>query len=217
LCQAAADAPINGRIDVGVAAKLKQKQLILMSKIKNNPILQKVSGMLGETIVFRQGPTGPVMANAPKKPTSVHENQVAARERFLDAVQYAKRQTAKDDVKAMYATGITKKLPSAYQVAVTDYLTVPRIKQIDADAYLGGAGQPINVHASDDFRVASVAVLIKSAAGEDIERGQAIMAEDMRDVWVYTTTLGNPSFTGSAITTTVKDIAGNTAVRTLTL
>ena len=177
-----------------------------MSKIKNNPILQKVAGMLGETIVFRRGPTGPVMANAPRKRESIHENQIAARERFLDAVQYAKRQTAKDEVKAMYAAAITRKLPSAYQVAVTDYLSVPRIRQIDADDYLGAPGQAINVHASDDFRVDSVAVVIKSAAGEEIERGQAIMAEDKRDVWIYTTTAPNASLTGSVVTVTVKYI-----------
>ncbi|MEJ1241441.1 hypothetical protein WBG78_25060 [Chryseolinea sp. T2] len=188
-----------------------------MSKIKNNPILQKVTGMLGETIVFRRGPTGPVMANAPKKPESLHANQVAARDRFLDAVQYAKRQTAKDEVKAMYATGISRRLPSAYQVAVTDYLSVPKIKQIDADAYQGGPGQVINVHASDDFKVDSVAVVIKSAAGEEIERGQAMLTEDKRDVWLYTTTSATPLLAGTTVTVSVRDIPGNLAIRTLTL
>lgn len=188
-----------------------------MSKIKNNPILQKVTGMLGETIVFRQGPTGPVMANAPRKRDSIHENQIAARDRFLDAVQYAKRQTARAEVKAMYAAAITRKLPSAYQVAVTDYLSVPKIKQIDADGYVGVPGEVIYVHASDDFRVDSVAVLIKSGAGEEIERGQAIMADDIRDVWIYTTTAGNASLAGSIVMVTVKDIPGNVVVRTLTL
>lgn len=187
-----------------------------MSKIGNNPILQKVSGKLGNTIVFRQGPHGPVMANVPKKPESVHAVQIAIRERFLDAVQYAKRQVAKDDVKALYATGISKKKNSAYQVAVSDYLGAPKIKQIDADAYRGAAGKAIQVYASDDFKVASVAVVITSAAGEEIERGEATVAMDLRDVWVYTTTSENPSFAGSSITATVKDIPGNTTVRTLT-
>lgn len=188
-----------------------------MAKIKNNPILQKVSGMLGDTIVFRSGPTGPVMANAPKKPASVHPNQVASRDRFRDAVHYAKRQTAKDEVKAMYAAKKTRKLPSAYQVAVTDYLRVPKINQIDADEYRGGLGEVINVHANDDFKVASVAVVINSAAGEEIERGQAVTAEEIRDVWIYTTTSDNPSLVGTTVTVTVRDIPGNVAIRTLTL
>ncbi|MEJ1237918.1 hypothetical protein WBG78_07315 [Chryseolinea sp. T2] len=187
-----------------------------MSKIGNNPILQKVSGKLGNTIVFRQGPTGPIMANVPKKATSVHEKQIVVRERFLDAVQYANRQMLKDDVKAMYATGISKKKPSAYQVAVSDYLGAPKIKQIEADAYRGDPGKTIYVYASDDFRVASVAVVITSAAGEEIERGEAVLSTDLRDVWIYTTTASVSAFAGTVVSATAKDIPGNATLRTLT-
>lgn len=214
LCQAAAEHLINGRIDTGVAAKLTNK---FMPKIGNNPILKKVSGMLGDTIVFRQGPDGPIMANAPKKPKTVNQAQIALRERFLNAVQYGRRQMTKPEAKALYETGVDRKRKSAYTVAVSDYLAAPQIKQIDTDQYQGVIGQSINVHAADDFKVASVLVVIQTATGTEIERGEATLSEELRDVWIYTTKAENISLTDTLITVTAKDIPGNVVKQSLTL
>lgn len=188
-----------------------------MSKIGNNPLLKKVSGKLGDTIVIRSTPNGPVMANAPKKPTTKTAKQTAVRKRFLDAIRYGKRQIAKDDVRAIYKTGVTAKLASAYTVAVSDFLKAPVVQQIDADQYTGAAGQLIRVHASDDFKVLSALVVIKSATGEEIERGEATVSADLTDVWIYTTTAQNPAPAGSTVTATVKDIPGNSATLSVTL
>lgn len=188
-----------------------------MSKLGNNLVLKKATGKLGDLIVFRQGPHGPVISSAPKKPANVHEKQVAIRERFLNAVQYAQRQMAKPESKALYEAGVNKKLLSAYQVAVTDYLNAPRIKQIDVEGYSGDAGQSIHVHATDDFSVASVTVIIRNAAGEQIERGTATLSTDLGNVWVYTTTASIGSFEGATITVNVKDNPGNAVTQTLTL
>jgi len=38
-----------------------------MSKINNNPLLNGVSGMLGDVVVYRQVRGGVIMANKPKK------------------------------------------------------------------------------------------------------------------------------------------------------
>src|SRR5690242_13737742 len=117
-----------------------------MPKIGNNPILKKVSGMLGDTVVFRQGPEGTVMSNAPKKPAFLSDAQVALRSRFMSAVNYGRRSMLKPEVQAMYETGMDRKRKSPYTVAVSDYLSVPKIHQIDAKRYLGGIGQPVHVH-----------------------------------------------------------------------
>jgi hypothetical protein len=187
-----------------------------MSKIGNNPILQKVSGKLGDTIVFRQGPHGPVMANAPKKRISMHPSQVALRTRFLEAVHYSRRQMTKPEVKALYETAVNKRQNSPYLVALTDYMSVPKIQQIDAESYHGAAGHAIHVYASDDFKVTSVTLVITNAAGQEIERGEATLSEDSRDVWIYTTTAENIPLTGTTVTASVKDIPGNVVSRTLT-
>lgn len=188
-----------------------------MPKIGNNPILKKVSGMLGDTVVFRQSADGPVMANAPKKPTSVNAAQVALRTRFLNAVHYGRRQMLKPEVKALYETGVDRKRKSPYTVAVTDYLSVPKITQIDTTQYLGQIGQPVNVFATDDFKVQSVQVSIQDSTGEEIEAGEATASEELLDVWIYTTKAANISLTGTMITVTVRDIPGNVVTQTLTL
>lgn len=187
-----------------------------MARINNNPILQKVSGILGETLVIRQTPNGPVLANAPRKPEKYHPVQIAAQNRFRDATKYANIEKVKDSSRAMYATGITKKKTSVYQVAVTDYMKAPEISRIETDEYRGRAGDEIFVYATDDFRVASVTVVITNAAGEEIERGEAVFSERLRDLWTYTTRSDIPSLAGTAITATAKDIPGNAAIRTFT-
>ncbi|MGC3944195.1 MAG: hypothetical protein QM762_06700 [Chryseolinea sp.] len=187
-----------------------------MAKIRNNPILQKVTGVLGKTIVFRQTVNGPVMANAPKKPDVYHPTQIALQNRFRDATQYANCQKVNDDARAMYATGIGKKRNSVYQVAVADYLKAPEVKRITTDDYWGNIGNEIFIYATDDFSVASVLVVITSSAGDEIERGQAVLSELLRNTWIYTTTSSNQTIAGTAITATAKDIPGNTAIRTFT-
>ncbi|MGC3947742.1 MAG: hypothetical protein QM762_25100 [Chryseolinea sp.] len=188
-----------------------------MPKVGNNPILKKVSGMLGDTIVFRQGPDGTVMSNAPKKSGILTDAQITLRSRFMSAVNYGRRSMQKPDVLAMYEAGVDRKRKSAYTVAVSDYLSVPRIHQIDAKRYLGAVGQEVHVHASDDFRVQTVEVAIQNAAGAVVEQGEANLSEELHQVWIYIAKTENISLAGTIITVTARDIPGNVATQALKL
>ncbi|MEJ1240660.1 hypothetical protein WBG78_21125 [Chryseolinea sp. T2] len=187
-----------------------------MPKIRNNPILQKVTGTLGETVVIRQTKNGPVMANAPSKPEKYHPTQIASQNRFRHAKNYGNNSKVNESLRAMYATGITKKKNSVYQVALTDYMKAPEIRRIETDEYRGQPGNEIFIYAIDDFRVTSVTVVIISAAGKEIERGEAVLSERVRDFWIYTTRSEISSLAGTAITATAKDTPGNSATRTFT-
>jgi hypothetical protein len=188
-----------------------------MAKANNNPLLKGVSGKLGDTFVIRQTRNGTVLVNVPAKCKSVGKVQLALRARFMEAVDYSRRQMKTPRVKAMYATRITKKKNSAYTVAVADYLTFPKIKQIALDDYTGGVVQPLHIFASDDFRVESVTVVIKNATGEEIERGQATLSANGRDYWIYTSTKPNPSPMGSQVSVSVKDFPGNVTTQIVTV
>lgn len=188
-----------------------------MAKAKNNPILQKVSGPLGETIVFRRTVHGTVMANAPRKPVKYHPVQLALQGQFRDGVKYANRAKVHDEARAIYATGITRTNRSVYQVALTDYLKAPEIRRIVTDEYKGRTGDVIYVYASDNFRVSAVSVVITNSVGEEIEQGDAVLSEVLRNVWIYTITSDNRSLEAKFITAKARDIPGNVAMRTLTL
>jgi len=92
----------------------------------------ELSWMLGGIVSIRKVGGRVVVTNRPKrklnKPT---DKQEAFQEKFQDAVQYASRQIARADSKALYATGITTRKRSAYVVAVSDYLSAPNVRSID--------------------------------------------------------------------------------------
>lgn len=188
-----------------------------MPILENNLAVTGASGKLANQLVYRKTKFGLIVAGKPKKAATTGPIQLALRSKFSDAVYYAKRQLSKPEVLALYQTGITRNKGSAYVVAVSDYLSAPKIAQIDAEQYRGSVGQPVYVHASDDFRVTSVSIVIKSAAGQEIERGEAMLNPDMRDAWIYATTVDNPLLEGTSITVVAKDVANNATTETLTL
>src|SRR6478736_6816710 len=118
-----------------------------MTKIKNNPLLKGASGMLGDVVVYRQVRGGVIMANRPKTTGNVTANQLAVREKFKKAANYAKKQIAVPASKAEYEAKITEKLNSAYAVAVKDFLTAPSVDQVDFSGYTGKVGDKILVQA----------------------------------------------------------------------
>ncbi|MEO5980003.1 MAG: hypothetical protein ABIS36_23250 [Chryseolinea sp.] len=188
-----------------------------MSKIENNPLFKGVSGKLGDVIVIRQSQRGIVMANKPRKAKTVTESQLARRSTFQDASHYALRQLAKPEARALYESRVNIYKNSAYLVAISDYLSLPKVQLIDTESYTGAVGQSINVKATDDFQVTTVSVVIKSASGVELERGQATLSIDLRDQWVYTTTAVNATLVGSTVTASATDLAGNTTSKVSTL
>jgi len=160
-----------------------------------------------------------VMANKPKKSSKkVTESQLVVRDRFAEASFYAREQMSRPESLAIYKTGVTPKLNSAYMVAVSDYLKRPRITAFNASAYSGAVGDLIKVRASDDFRVVSVTLVISAASGEVLERGEAVFTSlgGLMDC-IYTTKVANPSVAGTTIEVIVTDLPGNETSKTYTL
>ncbi|MEJ1241887.1 hypothetical protein WBG78_27320 [Chryseolinea sp. T2] len=190
-----------------------------MPKAVNNNVLNGVSGKLGNNIVIRQSKLGTVVANKPKKTTKPPSaTQLAVRDKFSDAAYYAREQMKVPEALAMYQAAITPRLTSPYSVAISDFLTKPRIRGIDARQYRGAVGDVIKARASDDFRVASVWIVIKSATGSELESGEAsLVAGSLQPEWVYTAKVVNASLAGTSITATAKDIPGNEVSDTVTV
>ena len=188
-----------------------------MALVNNNLITKGLSGTLGRTLVFRKVGDKTVVSTVPtttKAPTEAQQNQ---RERFQQAVLYAKAQMADPDTKADYealAKGAGQ--PNAYNVAVADFFNAPDIAEVDLSNYTGKIADTIRVKVTDDFKVKTVSVEIRDAAGTLVERGNATMQVNKLD-WVFTATVANASLSGDRITIKAVDMPGNETTEEQTL
>jgi hypothetical protein len=181
-----------------------------MSKIKNNPILKGLSGMLGDVIVFRESRGQMVMSNRPKKPALPSDHQLLMKGKFLEATAYAKGQMLNEQSKAEYQTAVNDKMNSAYSVALTDFLKGPKILSVNVADYTGVIGTKIHIRAIDNFRVQSVRVEIRNAQGVVMEQGEAVNDPINSIFWFYTGQL-NIDLPGMKVHVFVTDKPGNVA------
>lgn len=172
--------------------------------------------MLGGVIVYREVNGMTLMCNRPRKRNQLTPHQKAIRARFLLAVAYARDKMKDPDAKAAYAAGITSAKTNAYTVALTDYLTPPKVETIDISQYRGAIGDMVVIHATDDFKVASVQVAIYNPEGALLEKGDAIPGEE-RPVWLYATTTSGADLPGTRFVAVARDNAGNTGTNEVIL
>lgn len=166
--------------------------------------------MLGKTISIRKVNGRVIVTNRPKRTLGkLTDKQERVREKFLDATQYATRQMDDDAYRALYEGGITPKKRTSYVVALTDYLMAPKVRSIDTLGYNGAVGSAIKIDAVDDFMVTQVKVSITDAAGNLVERGNAVADPLGTRHWLYEATVQNPTLAGTTIQVVAYDRPGN--------
>jgi hypothetical protein len=178
------------------------------------------SGVLGESATLRNVRGKLVVKNRPKRQPSratPDSKQEAAKARFLEATQYGRQQISMAESKELYAKRVTAKKRSAYAVAMSDYLVEPKVHSIDTVDYHGVIGDTITVKATDDFMVTKVKIVIKDAAGELIEEGNAGPDELKINLWAYKATAASPKLTGTKIQAVAYDRPGNVGVAEVVL
>lgn len=179
-------------------------------------ITRNLHGKFGDQVVFRTSDGETITANVPdtynSKPS---EAQLAARERFREAVLWAKSTLADPEKLAEYSAKASRHM-TAYTLAITDYLRAPKIIEIDVTNYSGHAGDLIAVKAIDDFKVKEVKVVIAGPDGTILEKGACELAVS-GIYWMYTATAENDPPQGSVITATAKDNPGHTGTMSVTI
>ncbi|GAA4050233.1 hypothetical protein GCM10022409_41250 [Hymenobacter glaciei] len=124
-----------------------------MANVKNNIVTQGLSGMLGGQLVFRQTSRGTVVGVNPQAPSGPPSaGQLAQRERFQQAVIYAKGQAQDPAVQAEYAEQAKAEDISVYNVLLRDFMQAPNIADVDLSQYTGQVGELIAITANDDQR-----------------------------------------------------------------
>jgi hypothetical protein len=179
-----------------------------MAKVGRNVVTTKLSGKLGDLIVFRTRGNRTYVASAPqKKDREPTQNQKEHQQHFQEAIVYGKGVIADPNLKATYQEAAGEN-QSAFNVAVADFMSAPQIEEIDLSNYHGNPGDTIRVRAVDDFMVVQVAVSIFNGDSSLVEEGTAVKQPNEID-WVYTTKEQNSNLTGDKIVIRVSDMPGN--------
>ena len=176
-----------------------------MAIVRGNLLLSGVSGAIGRQVVVRQTRNGVVLAHFPSrssKPPS--EAQLQARARFGEAVTYAKSAAGREEYQDLAAVGGT----SAFAIARRDFLTPPKVQDVDVARYRGLRGDVIEVRATDDVKVVAVTVRILAADGNVVEGGEMVRSEQDAAQWIYEAGVDAPA--GHMLVEVVaEDLAGN--------
>lgn len=144
-----------------------------MASVRNNPLLDGMSGALGD-IVLRRTPGGKTVMS--RKPRFAADRQFSAAQlahqrRFRAAAAYA-RQAARTE--PVYAALAAQRGRPAYNVALADYLHPPEVIAVER------TGLAVRVRAVDDARVTRVMVEALDADGMVTE---TVEAAPLADEW----------------------------------
>ena len=176
-----------------------------MAKIELHDTLRNLTGMI-DGWVYRNL-NGRVVAHAYKaaKSTKATSAQLARRKRFRAAQAYAAEILAHPLRRAVYQKlGAERKCPMN-ALLVSNFLTPPTIEVVEVSAYHGGAGQLIEIVATDPVAVTDVSVTIRNATGTVVEQGAAI---NEHGVWGYRTTATLPAKSAYEIEISARNRAG---------
>lgn len=135
-----------------------------MAKVRNNIIIQGLSGSLGEQLVIKQDKAGRTIVAVPPSVDpnrTFTEAQLERQERFKEATVYAK-DARTQEVYQEKAEG-TPQTP--YNVAMADWFHAPEVQEIDMEGWTGAAGGIIRIKAVDDIQVTQVNVIITNHDG----------------------------------------------------
>jgi hypothetical protein len=180
-----------------------------MAKVKLNPIIEQVRGQVGD-LVFKRYNDEVVIARKPELDGSnPSAAQLAARERFREAVLYGKMVMGDADTRARYDAAAQAKGQPVFSLVVADFFHAPEIIEVDMTAYSGAVGDPIVVYVADDFEVAEVQMTLTDDGGQAIEAGAATETPPGSGRWMYATTAAVNPGTTVRLTTTAVDRPGN--------
>ena len=98
---------------------------------------------------------------------------------------------------------------SPYALALADWFGAPKVLEIDVDGWTGKPGQTIRVKARGNVSVVRVAVVIRDAQGEVLERGEAVLSKEGSSWWTYTTQSYIPLRPFPTLQATAFDLPGN--------
>jgi hypothetical protein len=159
-----------------------------MTEANLNATVEGYRGAIGK-LVFRNYKGRTIVSRKPvvtKEPT---QGQLAHRERFKDAVAFAKSAMASPALRAFYEPIAKARDITVYALAVADYLKTPEFKYVELENYKGRVGDTIMIKVVDDIGMANVDVSLSAQDGTPIESGPAVEQGTGSGKWIYIATV----------------------------
>jgi len=165
-----------------------------MAKVKQNVVIQGISGTLGKQLVFRHMKDGSTIISMKQDFSKrvFSQGQLTQQSRLKEAAAYARPAAKTNPIYAKLAEGTTK---NAYNIAISDWFNPPVIHEVQRQ------GEHIQVNATDNVLVAKVVITILDEQGKVLEQGEAVLQSGHS--WVYTASAEGK------ITVEAWDLAGN--------
>lgn len=179
-----------------------------MAKVKLNPILEQISGQVGDLVFRRYGDETVIGQKPDMSGVDATPAQLAVRERFKEAALYGKLVMADPETKALYTEAAKAKGKPVFSLSIADFFNAPSVNEVDLSAYSGAVGDEIVIHASDDFQVAGVNISLSDESGALLERGRAIETPPDSGRWLYSATTAIATGTTVRIAVTASDRPG---------
>src|SRR5689334_20216574 len=130
-----------------------------MAKIKLNPVFAGMSGKMGNMIIKTSKNGQTYITSCPKKSKAKpSEAQLARRQAFGKASDYAKAALADEARRAFYEALAEASNMTVRALCVGDYLNAPTIDDLDSSLYHGQMGDCIRITTNDDVGVVEVNV-----------------------------------------------------------
>jgi len=186
-----------------------------MALLAANSVLQGLTGMIGNQLVFRKHGDKTVVSKKPyrcRRRTS--ELQQLYLSKFKEASKYA-RTLLRDPDKYEHYTKLAKKHKkhSAYNLVISEYMLFIRIEEKEMPKQSDKKRVVLTVTKKNNYKVDSVNVQLLSPSGETVAIGQAnrISGSD----WVFK--LPAPPEKGSSVIVTALDAFGTPTIKQLQL
>ena len=179
-----------------------------MAKLYKNILVLGLKGALSDPFVNRKTRPGKtIIANKPmfddnREYTETQKTHEAAIREATTYANFAK--TQKVYINKAKGTGTT-----AYYIAIADWFSGPKVREINVDRWTGEIGQTIRVKARDNVMVARVSVVIRDAEDNVLEMGEAVQSEAGSAWWNYTTKSRVPMTPFPSVEAIAQDLPGN--------
>ena len=107
---------------------------------------------------------------------------------------------------------------SIWNAAISDFMSKPKVQNIDLKDYKGLPGNEIRISARDRFKFEAVIVTLLNILGQVIESGPAFARPSSEGMeWDYKVTIENLSYKGSRVVVRVVDLVGNVVQESVVL
>jgi len=185
-----------------------------MGKVRANNALTVVQGKVGNLSFAHYRDGRIIVRKTPEARTHFTPGQLAQQQRLARATLFVRALKLNAAAYAIYKNAALIRRKRACDLAMSDYLCAPVIRDIDLTAYTGSAGESIAIEAFDSFLVQAVFVAIAQADGTVLEEGQAVLDERTAR-WCYSVQENARRPQTLTVTATASDPAGNQVVQTV--